>query len=507
MPSFSLILILAVASCRYPNTSGKMMTTENFQKLYSASVLNSISIGENGPIKLADEQFLKKIAHFVRERRPERVPSPIGNGAFGFFECTNPTLSNISSASLFAHVGKRSDVVIRFGTPTARPGGTENRRAPVTFGIRFFTDEGNWDLLAFSSPIFFVREGIRFPDLTHSVNLDPANNLFTLNEVVDLINHNPELLSEIFYFFSDLFVPDGWRSIDGFSINTFKLKNDSGKMVYVRFKLETQQKRKFTTEEELINYGANIPDYQSRDLYSAILRGDYPQWIFKAQILDMDKADELDFNPFDTTRLWDERRFSSIILGKVVLNKNPTNWFSQIEQLALNPGHLVDGIEFGPDKLLQSRLQAYRDSHNYRLGPNHFQLGANAARVPAHQPTVTDGLCFSPVADQEAANFYPNSMSKSRDSMTKESNFYSHLEDTLIRRFQTGTDDYYSQPDWIWRSFTFDHQERVIQRLISYLARVDGQIGSRFIEHVRGANSQFHCRLVSAIMNGTSSCQ
>lgn len=278
-------------------------TPENFLKPYGENILNSISISDNGPVILADEKFLENISHFVRERRTERVPSPTGNGAFGYFECTNSILSNVSKASLFARVGKKTDVVIRFGTPSARSGGTENRRSPVTFGIRFFTDEGNWDLLAFSIPLFFVREGIRFSDLSHSSSLGRTNNLFTLNEIVDFINLNPELFSEIIYIFSDLSVPDGWRSIDGHSINVFKFRNNFGKIVYVRFKLETQQERKFMSEKDLISYGSNIPDYQSRDLYSAIVRGDYPQWIFKAQILEIDKADQLDFNPFDATRV------------------------------------------------------------------------------------------------------------------------------------------------------------------------------------------------------------
>ncbi|XP_074600200.1 catalase-like [Brevipalpus obovatus] len=475
----------------------KYFTGYNGAKI--TNIINSLSVGKYGPILLTDNIFLEKIGHLNRERIPERRVSARGNGAFGFFKCTNDGLSDITEASLFSEKGKKTKIAVRFGLVTSRIGSAETRRDAVTMAVKFYTDKGNWDLLMDTFPVFAIRDPIRYPDLIHAFNADPKNNLENLNMRFDYISLVPETLPRITYLYSDRGIPDGWRHMDAYSPNTFKFVNKKRDYIYVRFMVESQQGTKTLTDEKAAELRGTTPDYSSRDLYDSIKNGDYPKWTLKAQLLDPSKVEKLKFNPFDVTKSWDPNMFPYMTLGEIELDKNPSNWFSQVEQMAFNPASLPPGIQYTLDKVLQGMLFIYRDAQNYRLGVNHYKLAVNKPIVPINQPTIRDGFCADWENGGSDPNYYPNSYGETRDSMKDTELPILIPADEEIRRFNTMDDDNYSEANKIWRSFDKKEQWRVVRRMATDLVEVKDFIVDRFAKQIKRINENYYNKLMDAM--------
>ncbi|NWU89216.1 CATA Catalase, partial [Upupa epops] len=333
--------------------------------------LNSLTAGPHGPILLQDVVFTKDLAHFNRERIPERVMHAKGAGAFGFFEVTHD-ITKFCKAKVFEQVGKRTPVAVRFSTVVGESGSADTVRDPRGFAVKFYTEDGNWDLLGLSSPVFSVRDPIRLPSFTHSQKRNPQTHLMDPDMMWDFLSLRPESLHHVSFLFSDRGIPDGYRHMNGYAINTFKLVNADGKGIYCKFHLKTDQGIKNLPVEEAAELASSDPDYAIRDLYNAIADENYPSWSFYIQVMTFEEAEKFPFNPFDVTKVWPQGDYPLLPVGKLILNRNPVNYFAEVEQISFDPSNMPPGIEPSPDKVLQGRLFVYHDTQVYRLGPNYL---------------------------------------------------------------------------------------------------------------------------------------
>ncbi|CAM9137686.1 unnamed protein product [Chrysoparadoxa australica] len=376
------------------------------------TVTSSQTVGPRGPILLQDNALIDHIAHFDRERIPERVVHAKGAGAFGFFEVTSPEFKNICKGKMFAHVGKRTPVAVRFSTVGGESGSADTARDPRGFAIKFYSEEGNWDLVGNNTPIFFLRDPILFPSFIHTQKRNPKTHLKDPDMFWDFIGLRPETTHQVAFLFSDRGTPDGYRHMNGYGSHTFKNVNDKGEAVYVKYHLKTDQGSiRNMDAAEADRVASSDPDYSIRDLYNAIATGDCPSWTMYLQVMTYAEAERSQMNPFDLTKIWSHKDYPLIEVGRMVLNRNPENYFAEVEQLAFAPSNMIPGIEPSPDKMLQGRLFSYNDTHRHRLGANYEQLPVNCpfnTRVANYQ---RDGpMRFS--SNQGAApNYFPNSFS------------------------------------------------------------------------------------------------
>lgn len=359
---------------------------------------------------LADAYLQEKLAHFNRERIPERVVHAKGAGAHGYFEVTND-LSCYTMAKFLNKVGKRTDLFMRFSTVGGEKGSADTARDPRGFAIKFYTEDGNYDLVGNNTPIFFIRDGIKFPDFIHTQKRNPQTNRKDANMFWDFLSLMPESLHQVMRLFSDLGTPMGYRHMDGFGSHTFMWYNDKGKYVWVKYHMLTDQGVKNFTGPEAEKMAGTNPDYSTEDLFNAIERGEYPSWSVYVQIMPPEDATDYCIDPFDVTKTWYEKDYPLIPLGKIVLNKNPTNFFAEVEQVAFAPSHFVPGIWTSPDKLLQARLMAYQDAHRHRLGPNNAQIPVNMPRCATIYTTQRDGVMQVNGNMGNEPNYYPNTFS------------------------------------------------------------------------------------------------
>jgi catalase len=344
---------------------------------------NSQTVGPRGPIMLQDNWLLEKLAHFDREVIPERRMHAKGSGAFGQFTTTHD-VTKYTCASLFSEVGKKTDVFVRFSTVAGERGAADAERDIRGFAIKFYTDEGNWDLVGNNTPVFFIRDPLQFPDLNHAVKRDPKTNLRSAQNNWDFWTMLPEALHQITIVMSDRGIPASYRHMHGFGSHTYSLINKEGVRVWVKFHLLTEQGIKNLTNEEAAEIVAKDRESHQRDLFEAIERGDFPKWKMYFQIMTEEQAEHYKENPFDITKTWSHKDFPLIEVGEMELNRNPENYFADVEQAAFAPTHLVRGIGLSPDKLLQGRLFAYGDAQRYRLGVNNDQIPVNQAHCPVH---------------------------------------------------------------------------------------------------------------------------
>jgi catalase len=340
--------------------------------------------GENGPLLLQDFHLIDLLSHFDRERIPERVVHAKGGGAHGFFECTEP-LDDLCLADLFSAKGKKCPVTVRFSTVGGESGSHDLARDPRGFSVKFRTAEGNWDLVANNTPVFFLRDPAKFPHFIHTQKRDPATHLTHADDSTmfwDYLSQNPESIHQVMVLMGDRGIPDGWRFMHGYSGHTLKLVNKGGEWVYCQVHVKSMQGTKFVTQEDSANYS---PDYSQKDLFEAIDKGDCPKWSVEVQTMTPKEAEDLwekqKINVFDLTHVWPQKQFPLRKVGVMTLNENTQNYFAEIEQVAFSPSHLVPGIEPSADPVLQSRLFSYADTHRHRLGTNYQQLPVNASRL------------------------------------------------------------------------------------------------------------------------------
>ncbi|XP_029438889.1 catalase-like isoform X2 [Rhinatrema bivittatum] len=404
--------------------------------------LNAFTVGPRGPLLVQDVVFTDEMAHFDRERIPERVVHAKGAGAFGYFEVTHD-ITKYTKAKVFEHIGKRTPIAVRFSTVAGESGSADTVRDPRGFAVKMYTEEGNWDLTGNNTPIFFIRDPLLFPSFIHTQKRNPQTHLKDPDMMWDFWTLRPECLHQVSFLFSDRGIPNGHRHMNGYGSHTFKLVNAKGEAIYCKFHYKTNQGIKNLSVEEASKLVLTDPDYGIRDLYEAIAKGNFPSWSFYIQVMTFEQAEKFPFNPFDLTKIWPHKDYPLIPVGKLVLNRNPVNYFAEVEQLAFDPSNMPPGIEPSPDKMLQGRLFSYPDTHRHRLGANYLQIPVNCpykTRVANYQ---RDGpMC---IFDNQggAPNYYPNSFSAPENQpLVKEHSFKCSAD---VARYRSEDEDNVTQ--------------------------------------------------------------
>ncbi|MDK9802473.1 catalase, partial [Vibrio sp. D406a] len=344
---------------------------------------NVMTAGPRGPQLLQDVWFLEKLAHFDREVIPERRMHAKGSGAYGTFTVTHD-ITKYTRAKIFSDIGKKTELFARFTTVAGERGAADAERDIRGFALKFYTEEGNWDLVGNNTPVFFLRDPLKFPDLNHAVKRDPRTNMRSSTNNWDFWTSLPEAFHQVTIVMSDRGIPASYRHMHGFGSHTFSFINAENERYWVKFHFKTQQGIKNLTDQEAEAIVGKDRESHHRDLYEAIERQDFPKWKMYVQIMPELEADEVNFNPFDLTKVWSQKDYPLIPVGEFELNRNPENFYAEVEQSAFNPAAVVPGIGFSPDKMLQGRLFAYGDAQRYRLGVNHHQIPVNAPRCPVH---------------------------------------------------------------------------------------------------------------------------
>ena len=368
---------------------------------------NSLTAGRNGPTLVQDVHLIEKLAHFDRERIPERVVHAKGAGAHGYFEVT-ADVTKYTKAKFLNKVGKKTDVFVRFSTVGGEKGSADAERDPRGFAIKFYTEEGNYDMVGNNTPVFFIRDAIKFPDFIHTQKRNPATNLKDPNMFWDFLSLTPESIHQVTILFSDRGTPATYRNMNGYTSHTYKWYNDKGEFYWIKLHFKTEQGIKNLTAAEADEMKSKDPDHATRDLHESIAKGEFPSWKVEVQIMTPEQAEKYRFDPFDITKVWPHGDVPPMTIGRMVLNRNPENYFAEVEQSAFSPGNFVPGIAASPDKLLQGRLFSYHDTHRHRLGAN-YQL------IPVNQPKAAvnnyqrDGPMMTGANGGLGPNYYPNS--------------------------------------------------------------------------------------------------
>ncbi|HPQ69610.1 MAG TPA: catalase [bacterium] len=370
--------------------------------------LQSMTAGPQGPTLVQDIHLLEKLAHFDRERIPERVVHAKGAGAYGYFEVTHD-LTKYTRAKFLSKVGKRTEVFARFSTVGGEKGSADSERDPRGFAVKFYTEEGNYDFVGNNTPVFFIRDAMKFPDFIHTQKRHPATNLKDPDMFWDFLSLTPESIHQVTVLFSDRGTPLSYRHMNGYSGHTFMWYNAKGEYWWVKIHFKTAQTVKTLTREEAVRLAGADPDHATRDLYASIAKGEPPAWNVSVQIMTPAQAKKYRFDPFDITKVWPHGDFPLQPLGRMVLDRNPENYFADVEQAAFSPGNFVPGIGPSPDRLLQGRLFSYHDTHRHRLGTNYHLLPVNAPKAAKINSYQRDGAMRFDANGAGDPNYWPNS--------------------------------------------------------------------------------------------------
>jgi catalase len=436
---------------------------------------DSMTVGQRGPILLQDYILHEKLAHFNRERIPERVVHAKGSGAFGTFTVTQD-ISRYTRAKLFSEIGKQTRVFLRFSTVGGEKGSADTERDPRGFALKFYTEDGNWDLVGNNTPVFFVKDPKKFPDFIHTQKRDPYTNMKSANMVWDFWSLNPESLHQVLILMSDRGTPYGYRHMDGFGSHTFSFINKENERFWVKFHFKTAQGIKNFSDAEAAAMKSKDMDFAQRDLLESIDKGDFPKWHLKVQIMPEADAKDYHVNPFDVSKVWPHADYPLIDVGVLELNENPDNYFQDVEQSAFAPAHIVDGIGFSPDRMLQGRILGYPDAQRYRLGANYEQIPVN--RCPfATSNYQRDGAMRVDGNGGRSANYFPNSFDNIKtDESYREpaQNLDSSVADWYDRNGE-GDNDHYSQPGKLFRE-VMDEQakENAVNNIVSSMSGIEG---------------------------------
>ncbi|XP_041452599.1 catalase-like [Lytechinus variegatus] len=459
--------------------------------------LATMTAGARGPVLLQDFVFTDEMAHFGRERIPERVVHAKGAGAFGYFETTND-ISKYCKAAPFESIGKKTPVAVRFSTVGGESGSADTARDPRGFAVKFYSEDGNWDLVGNNTPIFFIRDPIFFPSFIHTQKRNPVTHLKDPDMFWDFITLRPESTHQVSFLFSDRGTPDGYRHMNGYGSHTFKLRNKEGEYVFCKFHFKCDQGIKNLNRHRAGELSAGDPDYAIRDLYNAIATNNFPSWSLHIQVMTQEQADKHRDNPFDLTKVWSQKEYPLIPVGKMVLNLNPKNYFAEVEQIAFSPAHMIPGVEPSPDKMLQGRLFSYSDTHRHRLGTNYLQIPVNcpfAARTRSYQrdgpQCVTDNQGGAP-------NYFPNSFSGPVDS--KDYQQCPFEVSGVAQRYETGDDDNYSQPGIFWRDVLSEaDREATVDNMASHIKDAADYLQKRAIDQWGKCDPEWGRRLEAKI--------
>jgi len=453
--------------------------------------VNTATVGPRGPVLLQDVQYLEEMAHFDRERIPERVVHAKGAGAFGYLEITNPEITKYSKAAVFSKVGKRTPAAVRFSTVGGESGSADTVFDPRGFAVKFYTEEGNWDLVGNNTPIFFVRDPMLFPSFIHTQKRNPQTHCKDADMFWDFLSLRPETTHQVSFLFSDRGIPDGYRHMNGYGSHTFKLVNDKGEAVYCKFHLKTNQGIKNIFADRAGKLSGEDPDYGIRDLFNSIAKGDFPSWRFCIQVMTFEQAKKFKYNPFDLTKIWPHSEYPLIEVGKFVLDKNPKNYFAEVEQMAFSPANLVPGIEPSPDKMLQGRLFAYSDTHRHRLGANFHSIPVNRPRCQVISLTQRDAPYTYDSNSENLPNYYPNSFLNAKaNPKYKESKFTVDSGD--VDRHDSSNEDNFSQVTDFWvKVLKPDERERLVSNIAGHLKNALPFIQERAIANFEKAHPDY----------------
>ncbi|XP_059143860.1 catalase-like [Physella acuta] len=453
----------------------------------------TLTVGPRGPVLLQDHVFLDEMAHFNRERIPERVVHAKGAGAFGYLEVTHD-ISRYSKAKIFEHVGKKTELAVRFSTVGGEKGSADTARDPRGFAIKFYTEDGNWDLVGNNTPIFFIRDPILFPSFIHTQKRNPVTNLKDADMVWDFFTLRPETTHQVCFLFSDRGTPDGYRHMNGYGSHTFKLVNKSGQAHYCKFHFKTDQGIKNLMADRAADLQGTDPDYSTRDLYNAIADGDFPSWTLYIQVMTFDQAEKFRWNPFDLTKVWPHKEFPLIPVGKMVLNRNPKNYHAQVEQIAFSPAHMVPGIEPSPDKMLQGRLYSYTDTHRHRLGSNYLQIPVNCPYSSKVKNYQRDGPQCVTDNQEGAPNYFPNSFGGPQDlSSCVECTFPVSGD---VQRYNTADEDNFTQAASFWNNvLTAAERTRLVENIVGHLKEAQDFIQKRAVSNFTQVDPEFGRRI------------
>ncbi|PZM62897.1 catalase [Paenibacillus dendritiformis] len=456
----------------------------------------SKTAGTRGPVLLEDYHLIEKLAHFDRERIPERVVHARGAGAFGVFKPYR-SMAKYTRAAFLQDPEAETPVFVRFSTVIHGGTSPETVRDPRGFAVKFYTTEGNYDLVGNHLPIFFIRDAIKFPDMVHSLKPAPHTNVQTPDHYWDFMSLSPESTNMMTWLFSDLGIPASYREMDGFSVHAFKWVNEKGDVVYVKYTWKSLQGVRGLSVEEAERIQAKDFSHATRDLHQAIEEGRYPEWELYVQMLEPSRLDDFDFDPLDPTKVWPEAIIPMMKAGRMTLNQNPDNYFAQVEQAAFSPSALVPGIEPSEDKLLQGRLFSYPDTQRHRLGPNYLQIPVNCpfARVRNHQ---RDGF-MTMKQDTSPVNYEPNSHA---GAYAEAGETYAEsdtvVEGTTMRRSIDKTNNF-GQAGEKYREMSPEEQDRLVQNLVNDLKQVRPEVQMRALCNFFRADADYGMKLAAGL--------
>ncbi|NUS58408.1 MAG: catalase [Streptomycetaceae bacterium] len=477
--------------------SERVLTTEAGAPV--ADNQNSAQAGAGGPLLIQDQYLLEKLARFNRERIPERVVHARGSGAYGFFEVTDD-VSAYTRAHFLGAVGRRTEVFLRFSTVAGNLGASDAVRDPRGFALKFYTEEGNYDLVGNTTPVFFIKDPLKFPDFIHSQKRDPFTGITEAENVWDFWSHSPEATHQVTWLFGDRGIPASYRHMNGYGSHTYQWANAAGEAFWVKYHFKTNQGVRSLTNDQAAEIAGGDADSHQRDLHQAIERGVFPSWTLHVQVMPAADAARYRFNPFDLTKVWPHADYPLIKVGRLVLDRNPDNVFAEVEQAAFSPNNFVPGIGPSPDKMLQGRLFAYADAHRYRLGVNHTQLAVNAPHATVARNHGRDGA-MAANASGRAKNYEPNSFGGPYETGQA-------LGAPLAVSGFTGTheapahvkDDDFVQAGDLYRLMSDEEKGRLIANLAGSLGQVTrDDIVDRVLPHFHAADPDYGRRLAEAV--------
>lgn len=471
-----------------PGDDRKVLTNRQGHPVYDNQ--NQRTVGARGPATLENYQFLEKISHFDRERIPERVVHARGVTAYGFFEAYgawgDEPIAQFTRAKLFQERGKRTDLAVRFSTVIGGRDSAETSRDPRGFAVKFYTEDGNWDLVGNNLGVFFIRDAIKFPDVIHALKPDPVTFEQQSRRIFDFMSQTPESMHMLVNLFSPRGIPADYRHMQGFGVNTYKWVNERGETKLVKYHWMPKQGVRSMTEEDAARIQAKSLGHATKDLYESVANGDYPEWELLVQMMDDHDHPELDWDPLDDTKTWPEQDFPPKPVGRMVLNRMPDDFFAENEQIAFGTGVLVDGLDFSDDKMLVGRTFSYSDTQRYRVGPNYLQLPVNQARNATVHTNQRDGqMAFYQDGGSEnpIVNYEPSILGGLREAQYPTHDEQGpEIRGRLTRARIPRTNDY-QQAGQRFRLMEDWERDDLVKNFVSQLSQCDRPVQERMVWH------------------------
>lgn len=462
---------------------------------------NSLTVGERGPVLLQDVHLIEKLAHFDRERIPERVVHAKGAGVHGYFQ-VHKSMAKYTCAKFLQDPKKKTPVLVRFSTVVGARGSADTARDPRGFAVKFYTEDGNYDLVGNNLPVFFIRDAIKFPDMVHAFKPAPDTNIPTSSSANsrfwDFISLASESTHMITWLFSDRGTVKSYRKMEGFGVNTYKWVNAKGKVVYVKYHWKSKAGIETIDRHDATRLAGEDPDIATRDLYETIASGKTVEYELNVQIMNPAEEFNQNFDPLDATKTWPEDKFPLMPVGKMVLNRNPENYFAEVEQAAFCPASIVPGIDFSADKLLQGRIFSYADTQRHRLGANYLQLPVNRPQVPVNNNQRDGAMQYAPYGGG-TVNYEPNTLA---GGMPREApataTTHGHLEGDMMRQKISLTNDF-KQAGERYRSLRKVDQDHLVDNIVDSLGKADKPIQQRMVENLTEADPDLGKRVAKGL--------